>query len=365
MLKKAACIILFLAATACVERFHFVIDDNAPSLVVEAFLSDKSYSETLMYPSDGRYFTVKLSHTSDVINIRPEMIGNANVELHSDRGDMWEYTESAATDGTYELLLDDFKAEPSVKYKLYIRLPNDQVYESEWEGLPANATPPIGQIGFKETVIEKYAIQANEEVIISVKAIETHISLPENTTGSTLFYRWAFVPHWKFTAQFSSVVLPGHTCWMTTPYYIMHYTVQKDLSGGYKKKLFEIETVRNERIFEKFSALIVQYSMTEPYFNFWSEMRELNQEASIVDKPPFNLATNIHSLDGEKRVSGYFGVVNEQATRWWFTRDDLSYYVQNNYCQNDYGGPVPSECVDCRQYQRAEASNVKPWWWVD
>ena len=368
MVKKATYSLFFLVAAACVEPYNFVIHDSEPSLVVEAFLSDKSYNETVNYPSDGRYFTVKLSYTSDVINVRSTPISYATVELQSDIGETLQYIESAAA-GIYELLDDDFKAEPGVQYRLRIQLPDDQVYESAWQGLPMTEPPPMGQMGFEEFMLQKYAIQANEEVIVSIKALRTQIQIPANTSGTPLFYRWTFTPHWVYIAPLSpSVVLPGHTCWVTTPSYLRNYAVQKDYVGGYNKELFSMETVRNDRIFQKFSALIVQHAMTEAYFNFWSEMREQNQEASIVDKPPFNLPTNYYSLDGEKRVSGYFGVVNEQATRWYFTKNELSYFVENTLkedCEASYGGPPAPECFDCRQYSRADATNVKPSWWED
>ena len=369
MLKNFAFFLLFFGAAACVEPYNFVIRDDERSLVVEAFLSDKSYSETLTYPSDGRYFSVKLSRTSDVINVRSEPIAYAAVELQSDLGDTWEYTESPAVAGLYELLNDDFKAQQGIRYRLRIQLSDDEIYESAWESLPAIEPPPMGIIGFEETVIRKYAIEANEEVVVSVKAIETRIEIPENNTNSPLYYRWTYMPHWIYIAPLSpSVILPGHTCWITTPHYLRNYSIQKDFVGGYTKGLFFMETVRNDRIFEKFSALIVQYAMTEPYYNFWSEMREQNQEASIVDKPPFNLATNFHSLNSDLRVAGYFGVVNEQATRWYFTKKDLSYAVENTLkedCLASYGGPPAPECFDCRQYSRADATNVKPSWWQD
>ena len=41
------------------EPYEFVIANNEPSLVIEAFVSDKSFKETVDYPSDGRYFAVK------------------------------------------------------------------------------------------------------------------------------------------------------------------------------------------------------------------------------------------------------------------------------------------------------------------
>ena len=369
MLKNVAYFLFFLMAAACVEPYNFVIKDSEPSLVVEAFLSDKSFNETVNYPSDGRYFSVKLSYTSDVINVRSKPISYASVELQTDHGETLQYTESPNVAGQYELLYDDFKAEPGVRYRLRIQLPNEEVYESAWEGLPAAGIPPMGEVSFEEFMMQKYAIQANEEVIVSVKAIRAKIQVPENTTGSPLFYRWSFMPTWIYIAPLSqSVVLPGHTCWISTPFYLKNYAIQKDFVGGYNKELFAMETVRNDRIFHKFSALIVQQAMTEPYFNFWSEMREQNQEASIVDKPPFNLATNYYSVGEEKRVVGYFGVVNEQATRWYFTKSELSYFVENTLkedCEKNYGGPPAPECFDCRAYSRGDATNVKPTWWED
>lgn len=368
MLKNAAHLLLFLGVAGCVEPYNFVIHDQEPSLVVEAFISDKSYNETLSYPSDGRYFTVKLSLTSDVINVRPKPISYANVNLQSNRDETWEYTESAAASGVYELQDFDFKAEHGVAYRLQIRLPDDQIYESAWETLPENQPPPMGSIGFKEIVIQKYAIEANEEVVVSVKGLKTQIDIPPNGTGSPLFYKWSFVPHWIYVAPLSPAAILPNECWVSTPFYLNNYALQKDFVGGYKKDLFSMETARNDRIFQKFSALIVQYAMTGPYHIFWSEMQGQNQEAAIVDKPPFNLATNIYSLDSEKRVNGFFGVVNEQAVRWYFTKDELSYTVENTLrddCLANFGGPPAPECYDCRQYSRADATHGKPSWWED
>ena len=52
------------------KRYEFLIENEQPSLVVEGYISDKSYNETLQYPGDGRCFSVKISYTSDVINRR-------------------------------------------------------------------------------------------------------------------------------------------------------------------------------------------------------------------------------------------------------------------------------------------------------
>jgi hypothetical protein len=77
----------------CIEPYDFVIHNNVPGLVVEAFISDKSFNETMLYPSDGRYFTVKLSQTGDVINTRPKPVKKAVVELRSSDDEAFLYTE--------------------------------------------------------------------------------------------------------------------------------------------------------------------------------------------------------------------------------------------------------------------------------
>lgn len=115
--------------------------------------------------------------------------------------------------------------------------------------------------------------------------------------------------------------------------------------------------MRNERIFEKCSVLVAQHVMTEPYFNFWKEMKDRNEASSLIDVPPYNLRTNFSSTTGGKKVLGYFGVIQEQAKRWYFDRTELSYYVPNALradCLVAYGpgpllknvptaGPIPSE----------------------
>lgn len=337
-------------------------------MVIESYLSDKSYNETLDYPTDGRFFTVRLTLTGDVTNEQSKAVSHAVVELHSDQDEIWEYLESPMQPGVYALLDNEFKARPGVKYKLRIQLSSEERYESEWEALPSNAAPAMGNVEFKEIVFQKYAIQANEKVVVSVKGVSVEINVPENRTGSSVYYKWNFVPHWIYIAPLSSVIHPGHICWATTPNYLRNFAIQQDNVGGYKKRLFQMETIRNERIFEMFSALIIQQAMTEQYFNFWKEMREQNQEDAISDRPLFNLQTNFHSLDGEKKVSGYFGVVNEQAIRWYFSAKDLTYFVPNTLkpdCEVDYGGAPAPECFDCRQYSKAEATNVKPSWWTE
>ena len=165
MLKRIQGFFLVVCVMGCVEPYEFVIENNEPSLVIEAYLSDKSFKETVDYPSDGRYFTVKLTTTTDVTMCARDPVKSAHVQLISDRGEVWEYTESRDQPGTYQFVNDEFKAKPGVNYKLSVKLQDESAYESDWEKLPTTSVPVMGKISFREEEIQKYVVESNEEVL--------------------------------------------------------------------------------------------------------------------------------------------------------------------------------------------------------
>ena len=126
MLNKLKPFVLLMLILGCVEPYEFVVRDDEPTLVIEAFISDKSFNETLLYPSDGRWFTVKLSQTGDVINSRPVPVTGATVVLVDSEGSMWPYTESEP--GLLQLRDPDFKAQPHRAYKLTVLLNDESAY---------------------------------------------------------------------------------------------------------------------------------------------------------------------------------------------------------------------------------------------
>lgn len=369
MLKNFTYFFLFLFIAGCIEPYEFVVPADSKALVVEAFISDKSFTDTKAYPSDGRYFSVKLSYTGDVTNARPLMISGASVSLVNELGEQWNYTESTENAGMYYLRNDDFKAQQGIRYKLRIHPPNDIGYESEWEAMPVAEAPAMGEVGFAETTVQRYQIESLEPVLNTIKGVTASVILPENNTQGKIFYRWEFIPMWIYVAPLVTATNPVYRCWATDPNYISDYVLQADIAGGYKKDLFFVETIRNERLFENFSTLVLQYAVNEDYYAFWNEMQQQVQGGAIFDNPPYNLQTNFHAIDGDKPVSGNFGVVQEQAKRWYFNKSDLSYYVENTLkadCLVVYGpGPPAEECLDCRFYSFGIATTTKPSWWRD
>jgi len=371
IISKLSFIAILFTFSWCIEPYDFDIINNDPTLVIESYISDKSYSESLEFPSEGRYFEVKLKLTSDVTNKHDEAVSNALVSLVNNSDEMWQYTESPPGSGKYVLFNNSFKAQKTTKYQLRVSLSNGDNYESSWETLPESSPQQMGNISFEEVVKQGYVYESGEEKIRNIKGIDIYVNLPEHNVSAPLYYRWNFEPMWVYTTSFpprGSDYNPK--CWISNNYYLNDIVLHKDNVGGYPQKLTFVETTGNHRIYKRFSLLITQLVMNEEYYNFWKEIEEQSKKGGLFDAPPYNLHTNFKALNSNHKVSGYFGVLEEHATRWYFDRSDLSYSVVDDVvelCNISYGpdGPGGPECYNCMEYPYGDPENRKPSWWIE
>lgn len=364
--KIFLCIFIF---SGCIEPYKFNIKNEGPTLVVEGYISNVSFNESLEYPSDGNFFTIELRQTGDVTNSSDKIVENASVRLESNKGEEWDYVEISSKPGTYILPDKAFKAIPGQAYRLHISLPEKgKIYESDWEALPEIVDSPVGAVDFEEVEKQDYILIAGERVLGTVKGLNVNITVPEREPGKMVFYRWHFSPLWVFKAPIVSSSQPIYKCWATNENYLPGFVLQADVAGGYTKKLFFMESNGNERIYDRFSVLIRQHQMTENFYSFWKEMQEQVEAGGLSDIPPYNIQTNIKALSSEEKVSGYFGVVQEKAVRWYFNKDQLSYFVDDRLkeeCEEYYDprlGYAP-HCTNCLDYHNGIATNKEPAWW--
>lgn len=374
--------IILLLLTACVEPFEFSRNNLDPQLIIEAYVSDLSYNESLDAPSDGRFFIVKLKYSQPVDKFLGDRITPfAEVKLIDDLNNEWTYVEGFKEWGTYFLPDKEFKARNDRMYKLQITTHNKLVshdklvYESGWEKLPSTTSTPVEEIWFEEDERKNYYYAAGEKKIKDQLFINVSTSIPINSEGEARYYKWEYSPMWVYEAPLALAELrPYKKCWVTSPLYLNHYVLQEDVIGGSDKVLFNLTIENNNRLYKSFSVLIFQQSISKDYFNFLKSMKEQTKPNGIFDTPPANLPTNFTCInDPSKKPVGYFGVINESTKRWYFNKDDLSYYVQDNDrkdCLVKYNRPqdppdYAPECLNCLAYTEGDATLFKPSWWKD
>jgi hypothetical protein len=367
MIKELAIIMILIVAGSCVELYDFQVDQDNTSLVIEGEISNMSFNAYQELPADGRYFTVKLSRTGNVANERRIPVGNARVILTDDSGNQWDYTTSEMVPGHYFLYEKDFFAEEGKRYRLKVILQEGELYESDWEKMPEAQPGPMGGIDFEEVLLQKYSYLNMERILTEVRGVDVNVDLPMAPIDAPVYYKWSFSATWVFRASLVSATSDIYRCWITNPYYLSDYILHQDNIGGYRKNLFFLQVDGNDRIYDRISILINQYSVSEKYYNYWNEIQEQDQRKGLFDPPPYNLLSNLHAEDPDLQVFGYFGVVREQGIRWDFSKDDLSYPVKNTwmeFCNNPniLAGSKP-QCYNCLNYGNGIPTNIKPWWW--
>jgi hypothetical protein len=357
--------IVSLVVAGCIEPYSFDIENSDPPLVIESYISNVSYNESLEYPSDGRFFVTKLRYGQNLMS-KGQNVTDAQVKLLSDNNESWIY--SSVRPGEYWLLDNHFKATTDRRYKLQVTLQGGDLYESDWAELN-ESVGEMSDISFIET--ERIEVKFNKEAekeLVNVRGIELTVDLPINTSETEKYYMWQYEPTWIFIAGRLSSNNPYYRCWVRGKSYLSQYTIHEDNIGGYNRSLIFIDVETNERVFYDLSVLVKQYIISEDYYNFLNELDDQGQTSKVFATPPYNLKTNYHNSNN-KPVFGYFSVRYEEARRMYFSVMDLSYHVNNNalveVCRSAIPPYAPDDpCDNCLYYNfGGDPGLIKPYWW--
>lgn len=368
---KKITLLFLLLTSGCVEKFDFNISRENAGLVIESYISNMSYDESIAIPSNGEHFRVKLSQISDVDNVRDVKIDDAKVFLLDSDGNEWQYTASNVTSGEYVLFENNFKAEPGLTYQLNVVLNEGQHFESDWEALPQVENEEMGDFIVVEKAKEEYVYEAGEPVVKDVLGVNVSIEVPEKSNQESYNYRWSFDPLWIYEATLADVVRSDEViCWVRNQWYQRDFVLQQIREGNVNKELFFLQTKGNERVFRHFSTLVNQDILSDDYYNFWKELDAQKDKGGLFDQPPFGLTTNFKATNSDWTVNGYFGVVSRKSRRWTFDPSELSYLLSDVSYDNclllaNEPGPKTDQCYFCTQYNSGTATTTAPDWWRD
>ena len=359
-------IFCFVLLFGCIEPFYFELEEDSPPLVIQSYVSDVSYDESLLYPSDGRFFTTTLRYGQNLFG-KGINVSGAEVLLHSDKGEFWSYSENRP--GEYLLTDPQFAAIKGNKYKLEITLPTSEKYESTWEEI-YSGEHAMGDLGFVETTVFNNRFDRGEEILQEISGVELTVEVPNNTTSNKRFYMWEYESAWIFIAGRLDFEDPLYDCFVRSTSYLQGFDLTEDNSGGYTENLAFVRVEANERVLYDMSILVKQFIISQEYYNFLIELGKQTESNNIFATPPFNLKTNYKGINTDYPVFGYFSVRDEEAKRMYFSVDDLSYVVDTTIliqnCRTAEPPYAPDDpCDNCLNYSYGgEASLDTPRWWV-
>ncbi|WP_323836059.1 DUF4249 domain-containing protein [Algoriphagus sp. D3-2-R+10] len=366
-MRQSFAIALVLLLTACIDPITFDTGSEPRRLVVDGYISNISFAEQSQKPAPPLRFYVALRWTSDVDNVRDEVISDAEVKLITSDGVSYEYFWD---DLEQRYLIEDenFHAEENIAYKVHIETSEGEIYESDTDKLyPA---PSIENIKLDYQTILKSITVGNQTEIVEQRGLQVSVPLASHTNSEPFRYRWKIVPSWIFETSLLQDGNPNKRCYATNLYEYQAIKVWEDQTGGYNRDLFFLETDDNEQLKYGYSAFITQYSLSPSGYKFWDQLATQQQSGGgIFDPPPFALVTNIHNVaNEEEHVSGYFFVAHESSYRWMLSPEDLPYQLTFlDPCEPMPGVPFipPAGCNNCLEYRgsHTDITNQKPSWW--
>jgi hypothetical protein len=314
--KSAIALISVCLLCTCIDPYNPKLGSYSTLLVVDGLITDSNKSNV-----------IKLSKTYQDQNTDPLMITNATVYITDNIGNS-NYLKNGGN-GIYKTDSLEFKGVSGRTYVLHIQADGSD-YESEpclMEGVPE---------------IDRIYFEKDEELVNNGTQTQQGIKiyLDSKNSDNNQFFRWEFDETWKFKIPFpkkfnfniadsSVTVVPDvkEFCWKSRKSdEILINSINSGQSHTVKKEpLFFIASDQSDRLLIQYSILVKQYSISEKEYNFWNNLKQLNEiGGDIFSRQPFIVTSNIRNVNNPgERVMGYFQVSAVTQKRKNITKNDL------------------------------------------
>lgn len=305
-------LIVMLLTQECREPFEVDVPSGNSLLVVNGRITDQP----------GPYM-VKLSRSGPLGSTEFPTESGATVTIESGSGTIETLDE--AMEGYYFTSENGIRGEIGEQYRVSIQTRNEETYQSDWKTL--KQSPPIDSIYFtyKEEQTENGLLQGFQTFV------DTH-----DPTNKTEYYRYEWIETWQYqvpnAAQFEylgndnrMVIEKKETCWVDQPSNSINVvsSTQNELDIISQHPILYI-TTETPHLRIRYSILVNQYALDEDEFMFWKNLKEtVDESGTLFDKQPQSITGNLHKVNSDEPVLGYFSASAISSQRVFIERSDL------------------------------------------
>jgi len=319
-------LIIFFLTGGCITPFMPDIEENQELLVVEGMLTDTYGLQT-----------VKLSISMPLgQRSMATPVTGAQVSVRNNEGQ--EYSLFENSPGTYGRYFNGY---PGKKYTLRIRTKGGITKGFSYESIPMEMkpVPPIDSIYYEKVVIREPDAYSG----LPVEGCRIYLDT-EDKGNNCRFFRWDYTETWEFRIPFE---VPKNRCWITESSSNINIKSTSALAQS-RINRFPIKYISNstDRLKEKYSILVKQYSLSEDEFIFWEKMKNIYENVgSLYDMIPAAIPGNIYCMENPKeKVLGYFSVSATTSKRIFIKDRFFGQADPYRYCITDTifgGGQIP------------------------
>ena len=324
-------ILLLLIAqvlNSCISQFIPKTSEDKELLVVEGLITDNTDINA-----------IKLSRSLPLgtkVTLNP--VSGYLVTISDDLGNTYSLTET--TPGTYVTNPSEFHGTVGRSYTLHLNPnspKNSHYYESY--AMEMKPVPPIDSLFYEKVIIEPASNSSAEKTGAQIY-LNTHD--PENACR---YYRWEFTETWEFILPY---MVPNNICWISANSDVINIKNTTIIAED-KIERFPLNYISNEtdRLREKYSILVNQYSMNEDEYLYWEKLQNYSQQVGgLYDMVPSAVPSNVYCIDDpNQKVQGYFSVSSATSKRI-FIKDHFvglanPYSVDKCVADTIFGGSLP------------------------
>jgi|WetSurMetagenome_2_1015567.scaffolds.fasta_scaffold04031_6 hypothetical protein len=293
-------IVLCLIAAGCVEKFTPDLHTTRYYLVVNGLITDQP-----------EICKVKLFWSITPGEIESVPVSGCDVAVYDDLGHVFQFAESEEP-GTYCSDTATFRGIVGRTYTLHIETNNaaSNHYTYESEPVEMRAVPGIDSIYFEKETIRAATQYSGAQEGCRIY-LDTH-----DPAGTCRYYRWDFTETWKILVPWVSVV--NKRCWVAENSQAINIKSTSVLSQDrITRQPVTFITNQTDRLAERYSILVNQYSLSDREFEFWDKLRNVTQNTGgLYGTIPYSTPSNMICLEEpSEQVLGYFSVSAKTSKR--------------------------------------------------
>jgi hypothetical protein len=328
---------VYLIASSCITQFIPETNENQELLVVEGLITDQPGTNTVILSK-----SLPLGLKSEA-----KPLSGCSVYISDDLGNSFRLNENLS--GQYITDPSEFQGKVGRKYTLKIFTNNPAFGNYSYQSVPMEMkpVPPIDNVYYEKKLIkESYGSYPKQEGCQIY--LDTH-----DSDSKCKFYRWDYTETWEFMLPFSYPV--NNRCFIE----------QKSKSINVKSTTVLAEDIINrypliyisnesDRLKEKYSILVNQYSLTQDEFDYWEKLENFTEEVGgLYDITPASIPSNITCIENPAvKALGYFSVSAKSEKRIMI--DEYFSGIVNLY----------KDCISDTVFNGAPISNLNIFVWI-
>lgn len=293
--KTLFLLLIYFSFTTCLDEIELETPTSEALLVVAGNI----------YTTPGPY-SVFLSESAQFTSGpdgAPDPVSGAMVILRDDAGN--EETLIEFENGEYRTATNGIQGVIGRTYQLEVQV-NGKTYQSR----PETILPVVSAESLETEVTTTERLNEAGNFVNST-AVTVKVSTPFPASQNGSFLRWTTFGIYEYAEIGTQGNLNPQICYVTEDVDFDNVVVasSREVAGDFIRQQPVLTRVVDFRFTARYCFNVIQHSITESAYNFWSAVAtEFERSGNIFDPPPGKISGNIfNTADESEEVLGFFG----------------------------------------------------------